>query len=112
MAEPERAPSPAPTSEAPLPKVEASTAPAPTLVASLEAHPAVAGYHPEARSHLRVPWLAALGATCGYFIGIGTYGELHPKPGEETNFYLLPGEGAVGQGGGERFAQAPAGLSN
>ena len=102
MAEPERASSPAPSSEAPLPKVEASTAPAPTLVASLEAHPAVAGHHPEARSHLRVPWLAALGATCGYFIGIGTYGELHPKPGEETNFYLLPGKkGQAGKPAGK-----------
>ncbi len=34
---------------------------------------------------LKVPLLATLGATFGFLIGSGLYGEIHPKPGEEQN---------------------------
>jgi putative effector of murein hydrolase LrgA (UPF0299 family) len=40
---------------------------------------------PETSWKLKVPLLATLGATFGFLIGSGLYGEIHPKPGEEQN---------------------------
>src|SRR5579863_262064 len=80
MAELERAPS---TFTEPLTTEEETQLSAPK--------PAEGGGPPESAEgsgtswKLKVPLLATLGATFGFLIGSGLYGEIHPKPGEEQN---------------------------
>lgn len=81
MPEPERAPSTTIAQSASTEEIQLS---APKPVECGEGPPESAEGS-ETSWKLKVPLLATLGATFGFLIGSGLYGEIHPKPGEEQN---------------------------